>query len=222
VNPLIQLTVKISLILVPVVSWAGNSNEAWFDSARRGDLVKITKLSAHTKVDTVDSAGESALILASEAGFSSVVDYLLAKKANVNLQDKAGNSALVYAILNGFDDLAIRLLQSGADVSLANSKEGNALNVAAKAGRTKVVLALVASHGDLLNQANKEGETPLFTAIREAHFALAEKMIHLGSKTDIKNNKGQGLLEVAKASGVPEGHTLLKTLSASDAPNVSK
>jgi ankyrin repeat protein len=186
--------------------------DLWFDSAKRGDLVQIKKLSAHTPVDTASSSGETALILASEAGFVNIVEFLISKKANLNLQDKAGNSALVYSISNGFDDVSLLLIKHGADVSAASNREGSALKVAAKSGRDKIVEVIVGAHPELLNKVGADGETPLFSAIRAAHFALAEKMIGLGSKIDFKNSKGQSALDVAKASGVPEGHTLLKKL----------
>ena len=160
--------------------------------------------------------GETALILASEAGFLNVVDFLISKKANVNLRDKAGNSALVYSISNGFDDVSLLLIKHGADVSAASTQSGSALQIAAKSGRAQIVVAIAGEHPELLNKVGVDGEPPLFAAIREAHFALAEKMIELGSHIDAKNSKGQTALDVAKASGVPEGHTLLKKLTPAE------
>ena len=63
----------------------------YFDAARRGDVAMLdTFIESGYALDTQDSKGYSALILAAYHGQSDAVEHLLAAGANACVQDLAG------------------------------------------------------------------------------------------------------------------------------------
>ena len=57
---------------------------------------------------------------ACSAGALSVIEVLLARRADVNLQDSMGCTALMRVSYSGYDELIRMLVQNGADVSITD------------------------------------------------------------------------------------------------------
>ena len=83
--------------------------------AAAGDLGGI-KMLAETglAIDAVDSVGRSALHIAAERGHEHVVEYLLARGADVRRRDQAGDTALSLASRHNLSSIQEALLSRGA------------------------------------------------------------------------------------------------------------
>lgn len=117
----------------------------------------------------------AALRIAAEKGFISVVEALLAAKANPNLSDYRGETALHRAVENRFPAIAELLIKNGADVNAVNrvgkpgddpnqvavrQADGTPLHIAASQGDVAMVSLLLSNRADV-NAVNFLGETPL-------------------------------------------------------------
>ena len=128
----------------------------YFDAARRGDVAMLdTFIESGYALDTQDSKGYSALILAAYHGQADAVERLLAAGANACVQDKRGNTALMGAIFKGELKIARRLLATECNPDQRN-----------QAGQTAAMYAGLFKRVELLNEltrhgADLNGEDPL-------------------------------------------------------------
>ncbi len=149
-----------------------------FDAARAGrsDLV-ADLLKAGAKIDAVNAAGHSALILAAYNGKLDTVDVLLRAGADPNLGDKRGNTALMGAIFKGEEAIVLRLLDdSRTSVNLRNGAGQTAAMFAALFGKQGVIEKLAARGADL-TVADAAGQTAQKLALQQGNTALAQ---HIG------------------------------------------
>jgi uncharacterized protein len=91
----------------------------WEDAIKRGDVQRVVELLGHgANVDARDRHGQTALMLAAQAGCREVVETLIAHRADLNVTAKFGLSALMLALVAGHEDVARLLARAGADASL--------------------------------------------------------------------------------------------------------
>lgn len=111
--------------------------------------------------DCVCSPGNHRLLMiASELGDKTMVDFLISKGADVNLEDLFGNTAFMYAIRSG------------------------SINT------TNILESFIAKDKTLLNHANKDGVTPLTLAIRRKKFDLSQFLVNNGAEVNILEKVG--------------------------------
>ena len=92
---------------------------AWEEAIKRGDDQAMRALLARgTDVDALDRYGQTALMLAAQAGHRQVVETLVAHGANLDVTAKYGLSALMLAIIAGHAEVVRGLAKAGADLSL--------------------------------------------------------------------------------------------------------
>lgn len=148
----------------------------FFDACRRGDgddVKKICELLPHL-INTPDSKGYSALIIAAYNNQPEIVNLLLENGANVNAADAAGNTALMGACFKGFPEIAEILVQSGADVNQRNLQGAPALTFAATFGQLAIA-ELLLKNGAVTNLPDSRGKT----ALDHAHLQENTSMISL-------------------------------------------
>ncbi|MDK9705652.1 MAG: ankyrin repeat domain-containing protein [Desulforhopalus sp.] len=94
-------------------------NTAWEDAIGSGDIRMVREI-LHKGIDvnSRNSHGQTALMLAAHAGHLEVVEALIGHKANLNITGKFGLSALMLALVSGYEDIARVLAKAGADLSL--------------------------------------------------------------------------------------------------------
>jgi ankyrin repeat protein len=91
-------------------------------AVRAGDVRALeSELSAVGSVDSLDSHGQTALMLAAHAGHQAIVECLLRHGANLDVRAKFGLSALMLAIVAGHEAVARTLVAAGANLTLQGS-----------------------------------------------------------------------------------------------------
>jgi ankyrin repeat protein len=160
-----------------------NYDAEWFDAARAGrtDILGAL-LDAKFPVDTKNSAGYTAVILAAYDEQPEALDYLLRHDANPCLADRNGNTALMGALFKGEMAIAYTLAKTMCPIDQTNNAGETALAFAALFGRTGIIPFLVArgadpSHKDFQGQtplvvASKQGNEPVIKVLRAVTFEL--------------------------------------------------
>ena len=153
----------------------------WFDAARAGrvDILRLLH-EAHYPVDTRNSAGYTAVVLAAYDEQPAALDYLLRAGANACLADDHGNTALMGAIYKGHTDIARRLLRAGCPIDQANNAGETALAFAVLFGRTEL-LADLAHAGARLDGRDAQDQTPLAIATKQGNQDMVKALRQLGA-----------------------------------------
>jgi ankyrin repeat protein len=122
----------------------------YFDAARRGDVPMLeTFIESGYSLDTRDSKGFTALILAAYHGQGAAVDRLLKAGADACAQDQRGNTALMGAIFKGELQIARRLMASDCSPDQRNGAGQTAAMYAGLFKRQELLDALKAKGADL-------------------------------------------------------------------------
>ncbi len=96
-------------------------------------------------MDSVDPAGNTALIKAAGAGQTGAVERLLGMGADPRKVNGVGRDALLAASAKGYEEVARLLLSRGADTTVRDAEGWGALSIAAFNGHANVVSLLAAN-----------------------------------------------------------------------------
>ena len=130
-----------------------------------------------------DTRGQTPLLTAVEKGYPSVIEVLLANKADVNVSDNFGHTPLLTAARNGRLKIAQRLLAAGANPNVETDQGRTLLSFAAESGSPEIAKLLLDAKAD-----PNEGklDAPLLVAIHEKDVASAELLLRAGANPDTK------------------------------------
>lgn len=175
------------------------------------------------------SIGVTALMMASESGFSKVVDMLLKAGADVDTTNKTfGATALMLASGCGEANVVETLLAAGADTEVKNMSFGaTALMLASDGGHCKVVEMLLAS-GAKIDAQNTTGSTALQLAGINAHLPVVEMLLTAegksASSTRSETTETTTTSRVVTTTGdmVPEATSTCDSTSVEDAKEGSE
>lgn len=122
--------------------------DTWLKAARTGDIAPIQEYldQRDMPVDTQNSFGSTALMLAAQNGHHDIVELLLKRGANTDTQDNNGITALMLAVDLGHHDIVDLLLKQKANVNKRNSGGISALDVAIRNNNPEMVEYLL-GHG---------------------------------------------------------------------------
>ena len=177
------------------LSLAGDGTDI-HTAARAGDLPQVAeRLSQQPELlDARAPGGETPLHYAVLGRNTAIVDFLLARGADVSVQDSAGRTPLHFAAMLDNPELINALLAGGADVNVADACGDTPLHLAAIRFRPEALRALLAAGADV-NAQNKRGETPLHVLgsaarVRDPEFvqlieSLADLLIEHGADATI-------------------------------------
>ena len=146
--------------------------ETWFRMCRNGETENVRMaLSRGEDFKVVGESGDSAVMLAAEAGHLDVVAVLLEQgEIDVNSTNQIGRTALHMAALRGHVAIIELLLnQQGTEINQANNYGRTALHWAASQGHAPVVQVLLSKPGIEVNRANSGGLTALHLAASRGH-----------------------------------------------------
>ena len=101
---------------------------------------------------SINSDGDTALIISTYLGKKDLLKYFIDKKANVNIRNSNGNTALFEAVFN--PELTNILLEAGADPNIKNNQLLSPLAFAVSINRESVIKPLVekGAHIDTMDQ----------------------------------------------------------------------
>ena len=123
------------------------------------------------------SGGTTALMKASCEGYEEIVNFFLARNADVDITDDIGKTALMQASERGHLNIAQSLVANTTDVNMATHRGDTALILASRWGKAEIVKLLLENGA----KVNKKGFFNL-TALTEALIGHPEVSADCSSK----------------------------------------
>ncbi|MCP8968490.1 ankyrin repeat domain-containing protein [Ectobacillus ponti] len=141
-----------------------------------------------------DAEGTTILHAAAANGDTALADYMLQKKANVNVKTKEGWTPLMRAMTptSSVPDRtkAVEwLLQHGADANMATKTGWTPLHEAVYQNQTGAVKLLLPK-SKRIDSRDADGTTPLMIAVRGGNLELVQLLIQAGSDVNVQDRRG--------------------------------
>lgn len=167
-----------------IPAWKALS-EAFHDAAGSGCLGKIKAMLQDNPNLVFSRAaffGKTPLHAAAGKGHKDVVEFLLAKGADVNVEDQNHQAPLHDAAGSGHKEVVKLLLAKGANVNAKMYQDFTPLHNAASSGHKDVVSLLLANKAAVNDRAGFQvGMTPLYEATENGHRDVAELLLANGA-----------------------------------------
>jgi ankyrin repeat protein len=161
-------------------------------------------LDAGANPNSVNSSGDTPLLLAAEKSYTSLADILIRKGADVNIANNNGITALHRAAGSGNTaGLAEILLNEGANVEARSSEkfgEMTPLHWAADDGSHEVLQLLINKHADIESR-NNDGATPLLRACSSGRDKCIDILLENGANIEARDTWDWTGLHLAVAHG---------------------
>ena len=197
------------------------------EAAMKGDLAAVKKLlEQNPALLEARDEDEGVTPLAYAAGFGrmEVLEFLVARGADVNARDARGLSALHLTVYTGQLQALRYLLDKGADVKSRGPSGMGPLHFAARQ-RGEIAGLLVERKADV-GARDDYGNTALILAVREGAHEVVRLLVDAGADPNGANPlTGDGPLDVALQEGRTEMADYLRTKGAkprADAPKPAR
>ncbi|XP_076120518.1 ankyrin repeat and SOCS box protein 15-like isoform X2 [Alosa pseudoharengus] len=162
--------------------------------------------------------GETALILATQAGLVDNVRMMLEHGASPDRTNEKNESPLLLAVRMDLFDVALTLISRGASVNQHCLKKWTPVHEAAKMGCTDI-LRLLLIHGGNISETDQHGVTPMAVAAEYGQTDAIEILIQNGGDVNAVAPNGDTVLYDAAGSGNPDCIELLLQHGAN--PNIA-
>ena len=175
-----------------------NDVDIW-QAAAKGDLETVRKLvegGIDLNKTSRPKGGLTALNLAVRNMDSDMVNFLLAKGADVNFRGSPGarqETPLFLAVSLGSEIMTRLLMEEGADLESKDRNARTPLSWAAEKGQEALVRLLLEKGADPTSK-DKSGRTALSWAAEMGHEALVSLLLEKGADPKSKGKSGQTLL----------------------------
>lgn len=184
------------VLVIPALASAG-AYEDMEEAMIRGDSsVAIDLIRRGVDVNTVDKAGNTLLIQAVRRDVPELFDYLLLRRAKLNVRNRNGETALSLAAYMGKLQYVQRLVEGGADVNFYGWPP---LTYAAYNGHTAVVEYLL-KRGAEINATTENGSSALFFAARFGHIEVIKILLKNKADPTLANENGDTAIDWALKS----------------------
>lgn len=188
---------------------AQNNGESLRNAAAVGDADAVARLiGIGTPLETRDSNGRTALMLATHGNHIEAARVLIGAGADVNAKDAIADSPYLYAAAEGRIEILRMTLTHGADLKATNRYGGTGLIPACHHGHIEAVYALLKTAIDV-NHVNKLGWTALLEAVilgdgSPTYVEIVEALVDAGAKTTLADRDGVSPLAHARQRGFHE------------------
>ena len=183
-------------LLIPVLASAG-AYEDMEEAMIRGDSgTAINLIKRGVDINTVDKAGNTLLIQAVRRDVPELFDYLLLRRAKLNVRNRNGETALSIAAYTGKLQYVQRLVEAGAEV---NFYGWSPLTYAAYNGHTAIVDYLL-KRGAEINATTENGSSALFFAARFGHIEVIKLLLKNKADPSLANENGDTAIDWALKS----------------------
>jgi len=160
--------------------------------------------SSAVDVNTLAVNGQTALMIASDRGTTSMVELLISYGADVDIICKRGGrwSALMYAAVNGYSDICSRLLSVGASPDPRDKDQATPLIMAAASPKSNAeVIEVLLSFGADPNARDKTSTTALMMAAQLGKYKVVEVLLMYLAEPDIRDADGSTAIMYASSHG---------------------
>jgi ankyrin repeat protein len=188
-------------------------------AAGENDAARIeTLLENGARVDARDSAGRTALLVATHANAVEAARVLIAAGANVNAKDNIEDTPYLYAAAEGRREILRLTLEAGADLESVNRYGGTGLIPAAHHGHPDIVRDLLKT--DIaIDHVNRLGWTALLETIilsdgGPTHAEILKLLVDAGANVNLADREGVTPLAHAEKRGYVEMALILKAAGA--------
>jgi len=143
-------------------------------------------------------------------GFTSIVKYLLSKKAIVNIVTKKEDTPLSLAVWKNHEDTARLLIEAKADCSHQDSFGDNILIDATKNGNLSLCRTLLKSYKDdpvlikSINHQNKDGNSAFMLACQQRKIECGRLLLEQKADPKLVNRSGVSALFLGASNGAKE------------------
>jgi ankyrin repeat protein len=160
----------------------------------RGDAnAVIALINRGMEVNTVDRQGNTLLIQSIRRDLPELFDYLMQRRARVNMRNRNGETALSIAAFLGRANYAQRLVEAGAEVNFFGWPP---LVYAAYNGHTEIVEYLI-ERGAEVDAKAENGASALFFAARFGHLETVKALLKHQADLTIVNDKDETAVDWA-------------------------
>ena len=147
-----------------------------------------------------DGALDYNLMIAASKGYSSDIDRLIKKGANINSETDEGVTPLIFAVANNRTKVAKMLIEYGADLNKPTALSETPLIIAVKNKNDEIAEALIREGADI-DLTDKYDATPLHYASVYGYLEFAEMLLYYDASIDKKTVEGTTPLLAAVWAG---------------------
>lgn len=160
-------------MLLPALASAGAYEDLEESVIRGNSTDAIALINRGVDINTVDKAGNSLITQAVVRDMPELVDFLIKRRARLNVRNRNGETALSMAAFTGQMNYVQRLVEAGAEVDFYGWAP---LLYAAYNGHTAIVEYLLKRGADI-NAKTENGLTALFFAARFGHIEIIKVLL---------------------------------------------
>jgi ankyrin repeat protein len=190
-------------------------NSAMHYAARGGKTSIVEKLSSNDSalVASKNTAQDTPLSVAAQAGHISIVRFLLGLGEDINESTGNSGNALQVAARSGKVAVVHLLLQMRANFNAQGGQYGNALQAGAQSGSEAVVQLLLTAGADVNAQGGYYGNA-LQAGAQNGSEAVVQLLLKAGADVNAQGGKYGSALQVGALSGSESVVQLLLTAGA--------
>lgn len=178
------------------------------------DLQFVKRYVNPANVNTLDSDGNSLLLLAAAKGHVEIIAILLDNGPELNRAGSAGTTALHQAASRGYTEIVKMLIGKGADLNIQD-RDGDTPTHRALWSRQFPSVRILLKSGANPNIANKRGHTPLHAAAAKGSVEILQELIAQGSNLEAKDREEWTPLHTAIGQNMTNAAKILLQAGAS-------